>query len=1305
MVLYSFKTIAVVPSAKDFVDIVLSKTQRKTPTVIHNGYAISRIRKFYMRKVKYTAESFHERLSLILSEFPRLDDLHPFYADLINVLYSRDHYKLALAQLNTAKSLIDNIGKDYLKLLKFADSLYRAKELKRAALGRMCTLMKKLTPSLAYLEQVRQHLSRLPSIDPNTRTLLITGWPNTGKSSFLNLVTNADVEVQPYAFTTKSIFVGHCIAEGTLVNLADGRSVPIEEVQVGDGVLSLCVEVGEAEGLVVREVDAVLDRGFRACVELLFCDGRTLICTPDHLIRTADSRWVAAGDLVVGQDMVAVGTEYPNGSIAGEEEGGWRLSTRTSLGYDLDMSERAPHSLAFARLLGYALTDAHVTARQSKMYLGHQLDVDSVLRDTLLLAGIRPVVQSGDGTLDICLPGVVTQAFLQVGVSTGKRLGLVTHFPSFITDPRCPLPVVREFLGGLFGGDGMTLYLCHRVGSSAVLTGLGFCTVRSGDVAAEQQQVLRAELLPLLERCGINCSSDVTFEFKAAPPCTLTREGHAEVKKRKAKGEVIQPSATATTLQHNKAYKLVVKLGNGLVSLFARGVGFRHCAHKQLRLTAAMAHFRYIERFLQQRLQLSSRIAQLAQFRVVTIKAAAAKAKEQLAQQQSILPELAAWTPKSYAKLQLTHTTSGGTPVRQRLQSMASLPFFSEAHTQQPYNAARRLTELAAEGSATSPASDEDDDTASVTSPAKRQRAASEPVVAPPPAVIDLSDEHDDDDDDVYKSVDKVRYATPKDARALPLFCAQLTARRDVGQRRVYDLSVPSAGGDDSRSFVANGVVVHNCDYQYVRWQVVDTPGLLDHALEERNVIEMQAITALAHLHATVLYFIDPSEQCGYSVQQQVALFHSLQPLFSNKPLLVVANKSDLKRIEDLDPDDRRLIESMTPPTSTTRLMSMSNSTTDGVNSVMQAACDLLLQHRVERKIKSKRAAEVLNRISVAQPIKRDDKPRPTSIPASVLRQREAAAAAAAMSDTPTPTPSLFSKDFRASLHRPPTIDPTTGKPRVTERDLEAAAGGPGVYNVDLKKRWLLAVDEWRWDVIPEIMDGKNVADFVDVDIERQLQLLEEEEEEEMRKFKERGEAEMDDDQSELDEEDKERVASIREKKALVVSERILRHSNNKPILPRSVHARHTTLQAVGETIDSMGLNSAKMRERSRSRSRVAEQKEGGGGGEKRGRKRAREDDGEATSMDVEPSAKQRALSTIRARSQSRDRSTSHRVSVASPFRDVKQKAQAAKLKVVQGQRKMNLQAKAGESDRRIYDLKPKHLFSGKRGAGKTDRR
>lgn len=68
-----------------------------------------------------------------------------------------------------------------------------------------------------------------------------------------------------------------------------------------------------------------------------------------------------------------------------------------------------------------------------------------------------------------------------------------------------------------------------------------------------------------------------------------------------------------------------------------------------------------------------------------------------------------------------------------------------------------------------------------------------------------------------------------------------------------------------------------------VRGQVVDTPGILDHPLEERNTIEMQAITALAHLRSAVLYVMDVSEQCGHTLQQQLELFNNIRPLFANK--------------------------------------------------------------------------------------------------------------------------------------------------------------------------------------------------------------------------------------------------------------------------------------------------------------------------------------------------------------------------------------------------------------------------------------
>lgn len=48
-----------------------------------------------------------------------LQDIHPFYADLLNILYDRDHYKLALGQMNMAKKLVEALSRDYVRLLKY----------------------------------------------------------------------------------------------------------------------------------------------------------------------------------------------------------------------------------------------------------------------------------------------------------------------------------------------------------------------------------------------------------------------------------------------------------------------------------------------------------------------------------------------------------------------------------------------------------------------------------------------------------------------------------------------------------------------------------------------------------------------------------------------------------------------------------------------------------------------------------------------------------------------------------------------------------------------------------------------------------------------------------------------------------------------------------------------------------------------------------------------------------------------------------------------------------------------------------
>lgn len=80
--------------------------------------------------------------------------------------------------------------------------------------------------------------------------------------------------------------------------------------------------------------------------------------------------------------------------------------------------------------------------------------------------------------------------------------------------------------------------------------------------------------------------------------------------------------------------------------------------------------------------------------------------------------------------------------------------------------------------------------------------------------------------------------------------------------------------------FTTQSLFVGHTQFQYTDWQVIDTPGLLDRPIAERNTIEMQAITALAHLNACILYFVDISEECGYSIDKQIALFESIKVLF-----------------------------------------------------------------------------------------------------------------------------------------------------------------------------------------------------------------------------------------------------------------------------------------------------------------------------------------------------------------------------------------------------------------------------------------
>ncbi|MBI4450973.1 50S ribosome-binding GTPase, partial [Candidatus Woesearchaeota archaeon] len=76
--------------------------------------------------------------------------------------------------------------------------------------------------------------------------------------------------------------------------------------------------------------------------------------------------------------------------------------------------------------------------------------------------------------------------------------------------------------------------------------------------------------------------------------------------------------------------------------------------------------------------------------------------------------------------------------------------------------------------------------------------------------------------------------------------------------------------------------------------QFIDTPGLLDRPLEKRNAIERQAILALRHLAGLIIFVFDPTEACGYTLDEQHHLLRDIKQRFE-KPIIAIANKADLK--------------------------------------------------------------------------------------------------------------------------------------------------------------------------------------------------------------------------------------------------------------------------------------------------------------------------------------------------------------------------------------------------------------------------
>ena len=193
-----FERLPTVPTADEILDRSFRRAAKKMKEKLNK----ERANEEFVRAVR---AAVHDRLVYIIRGFPEFDKLPQFYRELTDILFGIDRIKQSLGAVGWAAKHAGMVGGELAwQARKSTDSL----GVRKRAVARIASIVHQIDKDLRFLNEVRNVLRKLPHID-DSFTIVIAGYPNVGKSSFIRRVSTATPEIAKYPFTTKGIIVGH----------------------------------------------------------------------------------------------------------------------------------------------------------------------------------------------------------------------------------------------------------------------------------------------------------------------------------------------------------------------------------------------------------------------------------------------------------------------------------------------------------------------------------------------------------------------------------------------------------------------------------------------------------------------------------------------------------------------------------------------------------------------------------------------------------------------------------------------------------------------------------------------------------------------------------------------------------------------------------------------------------------------------------------------------------------------------------------------------------------------------------------
>jgi len=220
-----FKDIPAILTAEEIIEYAHKHSKKLS---MKSSYQLPKVDRTRIREVARLQEFVKlvkTKLKQIVEEFPSLDNLHPFYMELAEILVGIDKLKRSLGAVYNCIGPINSIADNHLEAIKLSKDYKQMKWSRSAAKGRIASIVESTSENIDFIIHAKTTLSKLPGILPDSPTIVCAGFPNVGKSTLVRQVSTAEPEIAYYPFTTKKVIIGHLKIGEHLVQIVDTPGV------------------------------------------------------------------------------------------------------------------------------------------------------------------------------------------------------------------------------------------------------------------------------------------------------------------------------------------------------------------------------------------------------------------------------------------------------------------------------------------------------------------------------------------------------------------------------------------------------------------------------------------------------------------------------------------------------------------------------------------------------------------------------------------------------------------------------------------------------------------------------------------------------------------------------------------------------------------------------------------------------------------------------------------------------------------------------------------------------------------------